>query len=56
MASRNKVEQVQKQLNAALNTINDILKENFELKNQMHQLIIGQYENKNNRRSMDFSK
>jgi hypothetical protein len=55
MASRNKVEQVQKQLNAALNTINDILKENFELKNQMHQLLTGKNENQNIRRTVDFA-
>lgn len=57
MASKIKIDNVQKLLNAATETINDLLKENFELKRQMHLLISGQYENReNSRRTLDYSK
>lgn len=55
MAAKLKVDHVQRLLNAATETINDLLQENFELKQQMHMLISGKHENSKNRRSMDYS-
>ena len=55
MASRLKFERIEKLLMASNNTINDLLKENYELKKQMQYLISKQNENKDDRRTMDFT-
>lgn len=56
MAAKIKFENAQRLLQAASNTINDLLKENYELKKQVHELITSnQYENTSIRRTMDLS-
>lgn len=55
MAAKIKIDHFQRLLSAANNTIDDLLRENYELKQQMHMLISGQYENGKNRRTVDYS-
>ncbi len=55
MASKIKVDNVLRLLNAANDTINDLLKENFELKQQMNLLLNGKYEHRNIERNISYS-
>jgi FtsZ-binding cell division protein ZapB len=55
MASKIKFDYMEKNFKAAMDTINDLLKENYELKEQINMLISGQNERANDtRRAMDF--
>ncbi len=56
MASKIKFDYVQRLLNASNDTINDLLKENFELKQQIHMLMCGRNEINDDRRTTDYSK
>lgn len=57
MAAKIKFDYATRLLEAANNTINDLLRENYELKKQMHILISGENENtENNRRTIDYAK
>ena len=57
MAAKIKFENANRLLEAQNNVIDDLLRENYELKKQMHQILTAKNETKSiNRRSVDFQK